>query len=122
MYVRSYSHFDCKGGLQGKKLARGKLERVKLERVKLARVKLARVKLERGKLERGKLERVKLERVKLARGKLQALSSVLTAKSETKPLNTTNNVVIKRDIKSLLQTTACSCNGGLHRFKTLYSR
>mgnify|MGYP004023957149 CR=1 len=43
---------------------------------------------------------------RVARAKLQALSSVLTAKSDTKPLNTAHNVVIKRDIKSLLQTTA----------------
>ncbi len=64
----------------------------------------------------------RVARVKLERGKLQALSSVLTALIDTKPLNTANNVVIKRDIKSLLQTTACSCNGGLPRVKTLYSR
>ncbi len=43
---------------------------------------------------------------RVARAKLQALSSVLTALIDTKPLNTANNVVIKRDIKSLLQTTA----------------
>ncbi len=48
----------------------------------------------------------RVARVKLERGKLQALSSILTALIDTKPLNTANNVVIKRDIKSLLQTTA----------------
>jgi hypothetical protein len=41
---------------------------------------------------------------RVARAKLQALSSVLTAKSDTKPLNTAHNVVIKRDIKSLIWT------------------
>ncbi len=64
----------------------------------------------------------RVARVKLERGKLQALSNALTASIDTKPLNTANSVVIKRDITLLLQTTVCSCNGGLPRVKTLYSR
>ncbi len=71
MYVRSYSLFDCKGGLQSKGSCQLSAVSYQIEIQKLARVKLERGKLERGKLERGKLERGKLERGKLERGKLE---------------------------------------------------